>query len=335
MELVSASTLHSLRALVQRAASQLTGAENAAGYLDTIDSASLAYDASKRAARMLKAKGAHDEVVAAVRRSQADALEIEAMASRRLADEYDAAQERGEVAGHGGARNFNVQPTDVEPTAADIGLTRQRIQEYREIRDAEVAEPGIVRRILDEAIEQGEEPTRTKLREAVHVRGTFGTGENEWYTPQRYIDSAREVLGEINLDPASNPIAQEKIRADVYYTKADNGLSKEWHGKVWLNPPYAQPDISNFVTKMVRERKSGRVSEAVMLTHNYTDTAWFHEAAGTADAICFTRGRIKFESPEGKTAAPTQGQAFFYFGKDTDTFADRFKEIGFVMRRIQ
>ncbi|MEY9532152.1 hypothetical protein [Sinorhizobium fredii] len=36
--------------------------------------------------------------IAAAHRAQADALEIESTAKRRLADAYDAAQERGEVA---------------------------------------------------------------------------------------------------------------------------------------------------------------------------------------------------------------------------------------------
>ncbi len=40
-------------------------------------------------------------MIAAAHRAQADALEIEAAAKRRLADEYDAAQETGEVAGPG------------------------------------------------------------------------------------------------------------------------------------------------------------------------------------------------------------------------------------------
>ena len=119
MELVSASTL-SLPALVRRAASQLAGAETAAECLDAKDSAALAYDAAKRAARILKAKGAHDEVVAAVRRSQADALEIEAMASRRLADEYDAAQKRKEIKKAG---NPNSSKTEELPGPADVGLT--------------------------------------------------------------------------------------------------------------------------------------------------------------------------------------------------------------------
>jgi hypothetical protein len=66
--------------------------------LTCIDQASFAYDAAKKTARLMKAKQAHDDLIAATYRAQADALEIEAQAKRRLADEYDAAQERGEVA---------------------------------------------------------------------------------------------------------------------------------------------------------------------------------------------------------------------------------------------
>ena len=69
----------------------------------------------------------------------------EAGAKRRLADEYDAAQERGEVQTPGGARNFNVPKQNNEPTVDDIGLTRKEVHEARLIRDAEIAEPGIVR----------------------------------------------------------------------------------------------------------------------------------------------------------------------------------------------
>ncbi len=70
------------------------------------------------------------------------------MAKRRLADEYDAAQERGEV-GQSGKRSQAERLVDAPPSAADVGLTRKDIHEARQIRDAEVAEPGIVRRALD------------------------------------------------------------------------------------------------------------------------------------------------------------------------------------------
>jgi hypothetical protein len=66
---------------------------------------------------------------------QADALEIEAQAKRRLADEYDAAQERGEVA-KGRPKSIPEQNT-FQPTVSDIGLTSKEIHEARELRDAE------------------------------------------------------------------------------------------------------------------------------------------------------------------------------------------------------
>jgi len=159
-----------------------------------------------------------------------------------------------------------------------------------------------------------------------------GTGENEWYTPTEYLNSARDVLGEIDLDPATSDEAQKIVRATKYYTKQDNGLLQDWHGRVWLNPPYTQPDIANFVSKMVAERKAGRVTHGIMLTHNYTDTAWFHEAMTAADAVCFTRGRIKFYDAKGETAAPTQGQAFFYFGDDVAAFGAKFASVGFIVK---
>src|SRR4030095_7132782 len=165
-----------------------------------------------------------------------------------------------------------------------------------------------------------------------NVRGTQGTGENEWYTPPEYLAMARDVLGEIDLDPASNDQAQKIIRARQHFTKADDGLKQEWHGRVWLNPPYAQPLLSDVVSKMVAERLAGRVVAAIMLTHNYTDTAWFQEAASAADAICFTRGRIRFyHHLSGEIAAPTQGQAFSYFGSEIALFNERFRSIGFVV----
>jgi phage N-6-adenine-methyltransferase len=167
------------------------------------------------------------------------------------------------------------------------------------------------------------------------VRGTQGTGENEWFTPPELVELARGVLGGIDLDPATHPKAQEIIQASQVFTKADDGLTKPWRGRVWLNPPYAQPLIDHFVTKMVIEVTAANVEAAIMLTHNYTDTAWFHRAAEVANAICFTRGRVKFYEPDGEVAAPTQGQAFFYFGNQIELFVETFKSIGFVVAPLR
>lgn len=162
-----------LPALIDRAACALVNARSAAEILEVREMASFAYDVAKKTARLGKVKQAHDDLIKTAYRVQADALEIEAGAKRRLADEYDAAQERGEVASHG--RSSDVQLGNVTPsTAADIGLSRREIHEARTIRDAEVEEPGIVHRVVSEALAAGEEPTRAKVTKAVKAKRTRG-----------------------------------------------------------------------------------------------------------------------------------------------------------------
>lgn len=157
------------------------------------------------------------------------------------------------------------------------------------------------------------------------------TGNNEWYTPARYVDLARDVMGGIDLDPASNDHAQKTVKAATYYTAETNGLDKEWQGRVWMNPPYSRTLIGRFVGKLVAEHEAGRVREAVVLTHNSTDTAWFGALASAATAFCFTSGRIRFVSPTRPRAAPAMGQTFTYLGPRPERFAGVFAEIGIPM----
>jgi ParB family transcriptional regulator, chromosome partitioning protein len=170
-----------------------------------------------------------------------------------------------------------------------------------------------------------------EIRETGHVNRTSFTGENEWFTPAEWLDRARAALGEIDLDPASNPLAQDAVKATAFFTKEDDALTKEWGGRVWMNPPYAQPLIGQFAEKLLAEIDAGRVTQALTLTHNYTDTGWFHALASRADAICFTRGRIRFVSPAGELAAPTQGQALMWFGPNRERFMQAFNGAGIVM----
>jgi hypothetical protein len=99
-----------------------------------------------------------------------------------------------------------------------------------------------------------------------------------------------------------------------------------------LNPPYERPLINKFIRKLLMEWDSGRMTSCIALTHNYTDTAWFQDAASIADSVCFTQGRVRFYEPEGGIATPTQGQAFFYFGADVEAFKREFGRIGFIVR---
>jgi ParB family chromosome partitioning protein len=157
------------------------------------------------------------------------------------------------------------------------------------------------------------------------------TGNNEWYTPAKYIELARAVMGDIDLDPASNPIAQKTVRAAQFFTETDDGLAQNWAGRVFCNPPYSKGLITPFVDKLLSEIASGNVREAILLTHNHSDTRWFQAVLGQARRVCFTAGRLNFYGPNSEIAAPVQGQAFHYFGTNAEKFEEVFSAIGAVL----
>jgi N6-adenosine-specific RNA methylase IME4 len=165
-------------------------------------------------------------------------------------------------------------------------------------------------------------------------RADIYTGEMEWYTPASYVETARLVLGEIDLDPASCEHAQRVVKAQRFYTVDTDGLDKQWHGRVWLNPPYAGELIAAFAKKLLDELERGNVTAAIMLTNGYTDTSWFHALADKSSAFCLTSGRIKFESPYGEKCAPPNGQCFFYFGNRCGAFEEAFRQFGTIVARI-
>lgn len=173
---------------------------------------------------------------------------------------------------------------------------------------------------------------KTIAREAVKAHVAHNSGNNEWYTPAGYIEAARRVMGAIDVDPASSAIANERVGASTYFTEEDDGLTQEWKGRVWMNPPYAQPLISQFSDALAEKLLSGEVKEACVLVNNATDTGWFHRLASVSSAICFPKGRIRFIDPEGNpSGAPLQGQAVLYLGDNTDAFSEEFAGFGFVV----
>lgn len=245
-----------------------------------------------------------------------------------------ATEELGELAGvsrktyEHATTVFNNAPEEVSKAMVNGQLSINKAYEVTKLEPEQQEE--IAERLKNIKNEPAETNTPAKVVDAVSKPFvTHNSGNNEWYTPADYIELARKVMGTIDLDPASCKFANQTVKAGNYYTIDDNGLRHKWYGNVWLNPPYSKNLIEKFTSKLIDDLDE--IESAIVLVNNATDTAWFRELAEECSAICFTYGRVKFISPDKDTAAPLQGQALLYFGKNPKLFVDTFSEKGWCV----
>ena len=171
----------------------------------------------------------------------------------------------------------------------------------------------------------------------------------EWFTPPVYVNAAREVMGGIDLDPASCAAANAIIGAPTFYDRATDGLSRRWYGRIWLNPPYGktggygsngdwnpragESNAKVWTEKLLDEWYSRRVSQAVLLVNAVPGQKWFRPLFDFP--ICFTDHRIRFI--DGRTGAiqeqPTHSNAFVYLGTRPEQFAKLFGVFGTIVVR--
>lgn len=131
----------------------------------------------------------------------------------------------------------------------------------------------------------------------------------EWYTPPYII----QALGTFDLDPCTSETAFSfNHSASRYYTKEQDGLLKPWDGRIWLNPPYNQPTITEFMRRMSIH------NNGIALLYNRSDNKMFHDFIfPVADAIFFLQGRIRFFRPDGTQGEqPGSGSVLIAFGKN-------------------
>lgn len=157
----------------------------------------------------------------------------------------------------------------------------------------------------------------------------------EYYTPVEILEAARDVLGAFDLDPASCPEAQENVRAARYFTQDEDGLTRPWYGRVWLNPPYGKTNgRSNqeaWSQRLVSEYQAGHVTGAILLVKAALGYKWFEELFSDWP-VCFVRSRLSFILESGDDDGQSkQGTALFYFGDDFAKFAQVFRAIGRII----
>lgn len=118
----------------------------------------------------------------------------------------------------------------------------------------------------------------------------------EWLTPPEII----QELGPFDLDPCT-PINRPWDTASVHYNRLDDGLSKEWFGRIWVNPPYSAKDCDIW---MERFHKHGN---GMALVFARTETKWFCKWGWTSDLLLFPEGRLYFYKPDGTRASGNAG----------------------------
>lgn len=157
----------------------------------------------------------------------------------------------------------------------------------------------------------------------------------EWYTPARYIEMARRVMGGIDLDPCSSFAANERIRATQFFDKENDGLTHLWRGRIWMNPPYSKATKA-FVAKLLFEHRCAHIEQAiVLLSVNTLDRGWF--APLWDFCLCFHYGRVKFDSPDPavEISTPPLGSVFVYIGTNVTGFVGEFSQVGACVVRCK
>ena len=114
---------------------------------------------------------------------------------------------------------------------------------------------------------------------------------DEHNTPSYLVEAAREVMGSIDLDPMSNELANETINATNYYTKEEDGLSKEWSGNVWLNPPFSLSKLA--IPKLVNAYENTEINQAVLLVKSDVSTQKYKLLYPYP--FCELNSRVKFK----------------------------------------
>ena len=213
----------------------------------------------------------------------------------------------GKSNSHGGSSN---------PLPGGISWNQSsRWQQLAKIQDSVVAD------YLAAATEEEAEVTVAGLlRAAKSNEPHFSSASEEWYTPPHIIEAVLAVFGAIDLDPCSN--AERSVPASEHFTEDDDGLSKRWRGRVYMNPPYGKV-LPAWIDKLAESYECGDVLQAIALVPSRTDTALFRRLRHYPR--CFLFGRLRFSGCENPAPFPSM---CVYLGIGTTKFQDAFQELG-------
>ena len=125
----------------------------------------------------------------------------------------------------------------------------------------------------------------------------FSSKTDLWYTPQDFFKKYDDVY-KFETDVCAT---DDNAKCAKYYTEEMDGLSQEWRGVCWMNPPYGRT-IGNWMKKAYESSLEG--ATVVCLVPARTDTNWWHDYALKGD-IEFIKGRLKFGGSKNSAPFPS------------------------------
>lgn len=208
------------------------------------------------------------------------------------------------------------------PTLADLGVNYNQSSRWQTM--AALPEE-TVERYITETKARGDELTSAGLLRLARLGVHFSSETAEWNTPSEIIERVLALFGgRIDLDPCSNSTTKPNVPAAKHFTAKENGLSRVWKGRVYMNPPYGQ-DIGGWVEHLCTQYEAGGVLEGIALVPARTDTEWFERFREYRR--CFLRGRLRFSGHENTAPFPSM---VVYLGTRTSRFARVFGRLGDV-----
>ena len=126
-------------------------------------------------------------------------------------------------------------------------------------------------------------------------KGLFTSNTDQWATPQWFFDELDREF-HFDLDPCAD---ETNHKCDRYFSREENGLTQEWTGRVFCNPPYGR-EIGKWVKKAAEAK-----TLVVMLLPARTDTKWFHDYIYEKAEIRFLKGRLKFGGSSNSAPFPS------------------------------
>lgn len=128
----------------------------------------------------------------------------------------------------------------------------------------------------------------------------FSSDKHDYETPDDFFAMVNSEF-KFTLDVCADA---KNAKVKKYYSKRDNGLSQEWHGRVWCNPPYGS-EIVQWVEKADSESKRSYCKIIVMLLPVRSDTKWFHNFIYKKVEIRFIKGRLRFKNTNSSAPFPS------------------------------